>query len=960
MNNKQISTRKRRENYKRYSFMVSLLISVVALIECLVLLSFTTYSWIESSSSLIISTGKDGLQEMHVADNLNYQVLVSLDAAGNVNLTDDSKYNQVANDGGYFRSVRYFNYARTSSPDGKTFYFKKPSGSYRKGDTADYNTSYTYFDFVLKNTTRSTKSFYFRSADIFTINGHSSYSSMTSDEKKIANAMRISIQKDNGTADVYSIYGGKSKPVNSTSGSTLAEFTTRNISTGNYVYTGNTNTDIPLFSSEVNNNEESVENNISVRVWFDETDKDYRALSGSAKTAFDNAMASAEITLNFSLINDNVDYDQIYFDDFAYSHMQASLGKFVTEESGGSMYFHAYNAKQQTYVNYPMSKVNNPDNEAVRWMASIPIPHTVKDADHNTNYLTANTTYYQNAYFFFGSASGTGDPISCRYKWNLNSVGYMAIATPAAAGRTGNQNDYVITDATRYFRNLGVVRSSSDTTSNITGYMQYSADSSGAMTPVYLRDRATGLTNVGYNAVSSSSTNNYQYITDSIKYLTVQTEGSTGFDYGDITDASRIYYFDVPMGANSNFYTGNSISSGKTQTHNVISMSDGDIYYVPSPIDNNNQNVSKYTAIELPKLNDPSGQFMRIYFYLTSDLENTAGWTNVSAHIWGSFGKFNMAGTVITDAAAPVVISEDTLRSDNIYLNTGATGTNAAATKSVAMLYDTDSHLFKAFVPASWLTGGFYAHYNMLDFVYDNGSSDRIRFATGAASSYNGTENIYTMLGYTNANVVTSLSAGGGVGTWSDVRELGFATELIDSNIASAFRYKVNFGSGAYPMVPANDLCLTFKAYVPTDKTAVNDIAFTRYAKYNSSTVTGTWNNSETIGSEESVYYAIDPTGAASGDRGWFHVAVLVDGTFENLIYDTITNDGGTLQYSYDGSSSSYTAVPVRTDTRHWVVPMRSGDTIYNGVYFKWTPYSGTVFDYVHNTDSGIYCIVTE
>ena len=942
--------------------MVSLLISVVALIECLVLLSFTTYSWIESSSSLIISTGKNGLQEMHVADNLNYQVLVSLDAAGNVNLTDDSKYNQVTGDGGYFRSVRYFNYARTSSYDGKHFFFKKPDGSYRPGDTADYNTSYTYFDFVLKNTTRSTKSFYFRSEEIFTINGHSTYATMTADEKKIANAMRISIQKDNGTADVYSIYGGLSKPVNSTSGSTETEFTTRNISTGHYVYTGNTNTDVPLFSSEVNNNEESVENNISVRVWFDETDSQYRALSGSAKTDFDAAMASAEITLNFSLINDNVDYDQIYFDDFAYSHMQASLGRFVTEESGGSMYFHAWNQKQQAYVNYPMSKVNNPDNDAVRWMASIPIPHTVEERNDSGalvsghDFLTSTSnSKYSEAYFFFGTASGTGDPTTCRYKWNLNSVGTMAIATPSQAERSGNQNNYVITDATRYFRNLGVVRTSSETTSNITGFMQFSADASGAMTPVYVRDRATGLTDSGYNVSNTSSgLYNYQYVTNSIKYLTVQSQSSTGFDYTTVTNYADITYADIPKDSLAMFYYGNFTKQTLGQG---TSVEDGKCYVATTPEyqGSKNYNCAEYTPnVELPKLNDAAGQYIRVYFY------NQLGWdTPIKVHFWnGVTGGEDTVSALIQDMSAPVEVSEDTLRSDNIYLNTAATGTNAEAAKSVAMYYDTDNHIYKAYVPSSWLTGGFIAHYNTLDFAYDNGTSDKIRWSTGEASSYDGTNNIYTLLGYTDSQKITSLSAASGVGTWSDVRELGFATELIDSNIASAYRYKVGFGSGAYPMVPANDLCLTFRAYVPADSTSLGNISFTRYGAYNSGNVTGTWTPSESIGSEETVYYAVDATGAANSNQGWFHVAVLVDGTFENLIYDTITNDGGTLQYSYDGSS--YSAVPVRTDTRHWVVPMRSGDTIYGAVYFKWTPYSGTVFDYVHSTDSGIYCVVTE
>ena len=131
--NRRMTARERREQVRKSNFIVRLVIAVVALVECLLLLTFTTYSWIESSSSLIIATGQGGAGKMinngkyislSVANNMNYQVLVANDSAGNATLTDN-EYNVEEGDGGFYRSVRYFNYARTSSADGKTFYFPK-------------------------------------------------------------------------------------------------------------------------------------------------------------------------------------------------------------------------------------------------------------------------------------------------------------------------------------------------------------------------------------------------------------------------------------------------------------------------------------------------------------------------------------------------------------------------------------------------------------------------------------------------------------------------------------------------------------------------------------------------------------------------------------------------------------------------------------------------------------------
>ena len=63
---------------------VHFLIAAIAIIECLILLSFTTYSWIESNSSLVIMNGpqtttvddtdSDNYVNIDIADTLNYEI----------------------------------------------------------------------------------------------------------------------------------------------------------------------------------------------------------------------------------------------------------------------------------------------------------------------------------------------------------------------------------------------------------------------------------------------------------------------------------------------------------------------------------------------------------------------------------------------------------------------------------------------------------------------------------------------------------------------------------------------------------------------------------------------------------------------------------------------------------------------------------------------------------------------
>ncbi len=140
--NKKCSKQKR--NFIN-TYLSHILISIVALIECLILLTFTTFSWIESSSSLEIYGDNLG-----IANNMYFQI--ENDTTGEVDLN------------AFFRQTSNFRYSMVSSANGKTFFMPKINKtqeervgtySYRKADTTDYNTSYRAVDFKFHNTTSS-------------------------------------------------------------------------------------------------------------------------------------------------------------------------------------------------------------------------------------------------------------------------------------------------------------------------------------------------------------------------------------------------------------------------------------------------------------------------------------------------------------------------------------------------------------------------------------------------------------------------------------------------------------------------------------------------------------------------------------------------------------------------------------------------------------------------------------
>ena len=964
-----MTAREKREKKRRFRMLATVLVSVVALIECLVLLSFTTYSWIESSSSLIISSGNKGVKLIPVADKLNYQVLLSLDASGVAEL------NSNRDDSGFYRTVEHFKFAKTTSPDGKTFYFTRPDSTYRCGDTTDFNTSYTLIDFELKNTTQQTKGFYFRSADIFSSSTAGMDTTLangtTEVQDVIYGAMRISVQKNNSAPEIFSVGGHNSNcPVN-TSG-TVTPYTCSSHAISGYIYDSENAAMSAVFESTYVNRD--VTDKVSVRIWFDQYDTVYTGLSPADRTAVDNVLYAADINMNIAFINDDISYDRIYFDDFALSDKVNN--KFMTRENNAyGMFLHVYNSNVDHYVNYPMSIAGNSDNEAVRWVTAVPIPNVVKNED--TQYLTSTSTdQFRGAYFYYGAGTSAnpglaadGVPSVVVYKWSLtNAIGLNAEETAFTCGNR--------------YRNLGAVRTSANSsqaaiynyvsgnsTEPVNGFIQCTnptgSDASDPMTMVSFRDRTTGLnSSTAYNYAQSN------FVTEAKSQVQISDE---------TVDFSKIYYYDVPEGATKIVIDCNYDSGNKaTQTVDIENFDDGQCYRLTGEQDTDNkQMVEVVSSIILPTaFSEGAEEVKRVYFY-NQAYNSAPDWS--TPHIYHNYtGNSGLPGDEMEQFQAP----SDKRFADRVYINciasTAGGSTQAATAKQTVQLhYSAAKQLWQAYVPASWLSAGntTYFHFNAAHEYYDD-STENVRWALGTASMYNAKDYVYTALGYTNAQALTALTGGTGVGTWSDVRTVSFNTDLIDSDVSGAYVYKVGFGSGDYPMSP-DALGFTFTGYVPLGAATSGNVRFTSYSAYNSSTVTGYWYPGS-FNAADTTYYAVTKSSTDSNAvRGHFHLAVFVDGTYENLVYDTLTDgDGmGTLKYTLDGGTTyttlmqdSSTANTPATDTNRigktrWYVPVGAADTF---VDFIWTPYTAsattdlTEFTYTHYISDGIYCIVAE
>lgn len=835
------------------------LIAVVAIIECLILISITTYSWIETASSLIIKTGHKNYEDsfdtrIPIANAFNYKFTINNTTP---NMSDVADLNNYFDLSGESSTQNLFRFARASSANGKDFFFPKKNNlnsttAYRKGDIIDSNSNFVHYDFTLSNKGAAKDhkfKFYFNDADVFNVSNGSG--SLTENQlNQLKYAMRISFQTGNGTPKIYAMTDGSAETVSST-----AVNTTGGGTTGVTVTKIKSDQNQKLFTI----GKES-EQNISVRIWLED----------KATTLTAQQIAGVNITVNLQLTYAQNDYDFLYFDDYTFSSgikNKLNIGGHLTEDFPESdnyrMYFVYRESSTSSGSVYPMTRDTSGSNvDANCWVtcdtsgtpaSSVP---DITSQPYISNLTTANHSALTYSYFAYGKCpvSLVNNSITlttyCNalYTWKLN-------ATPASGTSELRYSAYSMT------------KTSATETTTPNGCTGFGAGGWSYTTPlerVYFRDLATGVTDGAYNAG-----NNFRYITAS---------ANIGSD-----------------------------DDGSTTTHRA------NVVYL------NQNSATSYTE------------------------------------------------TVARQTAA-------------LYYDKTA---------------DNGKGLFTSWVPSSWLSGTSYFRYCPNGY-YNNTTNAycAVRWTAPAATHPSNNSNaIYTALGYSDRNTISAYSttialASDGVGCWNAIESqpVYFSTELIDNDVTSAKRYKIgvkinNSSTVSYYSLVPDETNTKFYAYIPvpgTNATPASDYAdgailFKSYTTYNTSANDGKWWGRVRNGSR--TYYPVlfsASDGSSSTPKGYWNLAVIVDGTYEHFFWDegdVSTHDDddvlGTFEYNTTGHSGTptYTNItPNMIDEYRWYVPfdITSVGTMPESVYFKWEPYTGTVFKYSHYRSEGIYCVITE
>ncbi|MBE6824040.1 MAG: hypothetical protein E7513_01705 [Ruminococcaceae bacterium] len=376
---------------KLFSKKNNLIISIVALVECIILLGISTYSWIESASSLVIK-GND----LPIAKSINYRFDVKDGATNMVDLST------------YFRPTALYQFAKASSPDAKNFYFKKSNATtYRLGDTTDFNTSYYNIDFQIHNKTSKSFNYYFDKADIFDVT-----SDKITDEsvlKAAEGAFRISVTAGTNTTNtrIYSRDTVSYNAINSVGATSSKQVTTYGLS-GNsqYNYQNNPSADYNVFSTTGGGDDTKV----NVKIWFEEKDPGFVALTADEKTA----LLGATVSINLKFVNAASNFQTFFFDDYTFSTLDGFEGAHVTsEDQTKKMYFYYSDGSTTSVV--PMTTTTS-SNDATRWVTATdegdPTPRIPDDMRQD---LEKNPSH---GYFFYGTLDSSGKPV-VTYQWNI-------------------------------------------------------------------------------------------------------------------------------------------------------------------------------------------------------------------------------------------------------------------------------------------------------------------------------------------------------------------------------------------------------------------------------------------------------------------------------------------------------------------------------------------------------------
>lgn len=215
----------------------TIVLSVVALIQMMLLITGTTFSWVETISSLALTGGG-------IIDNPVKTV---------ANIGSGSDYNETLDLDGYFKKAGNVHLSTCSSADGQNFFFPivGDSNNYRQSTVNDRNVNYIGYNLKVVNKDNKSKDFKFGNIPSITIG----------DIPVTDNRVRIAITVDNVTK-IFSNIGDTENVVAATDG-TLSETTVNSFDK----YTNSDkNVTLPVFSIPAKSSKE-----VKISLWLQDS-----------------------------------------------------------------------------------------------------------------------------------------------------------------------------------------------------------------------------------------------------------------------------------------------------------------------------------------------------------------------------------------------------------------------------------------------------------------------------------------------------------------------------------------------------------------------------------------------------------------------------------------------------------------------------------------------------------------
>ncbi len=412
-----------KKSKKMFSKNNNLIISIVALVECILLLSMMSFSWIEAASSLIIEGNNIWITEGH-----NYDYVYS------------TSNNQLVDLSSYFYDTEHFSFAEASTANGSDFYlpyYHNGVEKYRKGDTTDYNVTYYNFDFNAKG---GAADFYFKPyEDIFYIkdkdkkftNKDGQKVEVTDEQIEwFLGAFRLAVtvlDENNKYKTVfYSNSGIRTYGIadyNYSSGDVKKVQVTNNKFSDHYFVENSSQRKDPVFSSTAGGT------NVNFKIWFETRDKDFIDNVIKPTPEVKEALLGATVNINLKLISSDVSYTTLTFNDYSRST--------VSDDSRDMVYF----VNGDDY--YPMVRTQSLNDKYV-WVTS--------DQSGTPSDTIPTNQELDSPYFVFGHKLGTSFVEKCRWDLDVSELStytYNAISATRDS-KTENEDGTVSYGLTGY------------------------------------------------------------------------------------------------------------------------------------------------------------------------------------------------------------------------------------------------------------------------------------------------------------------------------------------------------------------------------------------------------------------------------------------------------------------------------------------------------------------------------